>query len=170
MGEQRFISLRLLLLYLKRGSYQKKFKEKYDRLLQGIKENFPQFNETSAAPDIALDSDTCPESDIIPNLATIATPTQIKLPNVEKTYSYLYIAKGLDTESPPPRIREIHFGITADGLKERIKDIEKGNYYVGELVATIVFEGTQTRSDGSIIASEDCADLEKWFKTNPAWH
>ncbi|MCY4570145.1 MAG: hypothetical protein OXD49_17805 [Candidatus Poribacteria bacterium] len=160
-SKQLFISLQLIWIYLK-GSTPNKYKERYDAILRGIEEEFPDLKETASDSDIPSDSGTIPDLDTIP-------PTQPKLPGIEKTYSYLYIAKGLDTESSPPRIRDIHFGITADGLKDRIKDIEKGNYYVGELVATIAFEGTQRRSDGSIVASEDCADLEKWFKTNPDW-
>ena len=150
-----FVTVELIHAHLK-GAKPGKHKERYDTILQEIEEKFSHLKETAS------------NSDTIPDLDTTA-PTQPKLPGIEKTYSYLYIAKGLDTEKDPPRIREIHFGITADGLKDRIKDIEKGNYYVGELVATIAFEGTQMRSDGSIIASEDCEDLEKWFKTNPDW-
>ena len=155
--ERTFVSLDLVRAHLK-GTKPRRYKERYKTILQEIEENF-----SSHLKDTVSDSDTTIDSDIT------VTPTQPKLPGVEKTYSYLYIAKGLDTESSPHRIREIHFGITADGLKDRIKDIEKGNYYVGELVATIAFEGTKTRNDGSIIASEDCEDLEKWFKTNPDW-
>ena len=155
-GKQLFISLELVLIHLGKSN-PKKYREECNKVLQSISENFSHLKDTPSG------------SDIIPDLGTTVISAQPKLPGIEKTYSYLYIAKGLDTESSPPRIRDIHFGITADGLKDRIKDIEKGNYYVGELVATIAFEGTQTRSDGSIIASEDCMDLEKWFKTNPDW-
>ena len=167
-GKHLFISLELVLIHLERGN-PKKYREQCNRVLQSINENFSHLKDTPSGSDIIPNPDTPSDRDIIPDLGTTVTSAQPKLPGIEKTYSYLYIAKGLDTESSPPRIRDIHFGITADGLKDRIKDIEKGNYYMGELVATIAFEGTQTRSDGSIIASEDCADLEKWFKTNPDW-
>ena len=166
--KQLFISLELVLIHLERSN-PKKYKEQHNRVLQSINETFSHLKDTPSGSDIIPNPDVPSDRDIIPDLGATVTSAQPKLPGIEQTYSYLYIAKGLDTESSPPRIRDIHFGITADGLKDRIKDIEKGNYYVGELVATIAFEGTQTRSDGSIIASEDCADLEKWFKTNPDW-
>ena len=162
-SKQLFISLQLIWVYLK-GSTPNKYKERYDAILRGIEEKFPHLTDTVSDSDIDADSD------ITATPGIVAAPIQTKLPGIEKTYSYLYIAKGLDIESSSPRIREIHFGITADGLTRRIKDIDKGNYYIGELVATIVFEGTQTGSDGRKIPNEECVDLEKWFKTtNPDW-
>ena len=168
MRKQLFISLELILVYLE-GNKPQKYKEKYDRLLQGIKENFTDLKDTPSGSNVIPDSDSPSGPNVIPDLDITAKPEQIKLP-IEKTYSYLYIAKGMDTGENPPIVRDIHFGITADGLKDRIKKIESGNYYVGELVATIAFEGTKRRNDESIVASEDCEDLEKWFKINPDWH
>lgn len=154
---QLFISLKLVLIHLERST-PKKYKEKYNRLLQGIKENFPQSEDTTSDPNIISDSGT-------------ATPKQELLPIEGGEYSCFYIAKaGTVDRSAADVITpvDIHFGITAGDPKSRIKAITSGSYKA-QLVATVAFPGTQERNNGDKIPCEECVALETWFKSNQEW-
>ena len=167
LGEDQrvFVTLKLVHTHLK-GTTPGVYKERYDRILQGIEENFPQLNETSVDPDITSDPNTASTS------VSTSALEQPMLPTMEKEeYSFLYIAKAGIVDASEGHIidpLDIHFGITADDPKNRIKAITRGSYKA-ELVATIAFRGIQKRKDGSRIPCEECVALETWFKNNPEW-
>ena len=156
MSKRSFVSLQLLVVFLRSTHTHRKYKEKYDRLLQEIEEIFPHLKNT-----LQIASD----------LGTTTTPKQELLPIAEEEYSFLYIAKaGTETDSAGNITTplDIHFGITAADPKTRIKAITSGSYKA-QLVATIAFRGTQEKQNGVKIACEECAALETYFKSNKEW-
>lgn len=160
--ERIFVSLDLVYAHLKRTK-PGRYKERYNTILQGIEEKFPQLKDIASDPNIISDPDT--------TLDFGTTPKQELLPIPEAEYSFLYIAKAGITDTSSGNITnplDIHFGITAGDPKDRIKTITSGSYRA-QLVATIAFRGIKHRNDGSKIACEECAALETWFKNNPEW-